>query len=53
MCVCVCDLKAALMNVQCCLIQEFILYKFKQGYNAKEATPNISCSKGEGSVTLQ
>ena len=45
-----CHLKATQMNVQCSLIQEFILYLFKLGYNTLEATENICCAKGEGTV---
>ena len=37
-------------EVQYILIQELMLYKFKQGHNAMEATKNISCAKGEGIV---
>ena len=33
-----------------CLIQEFMLYKFKLGHNASEATENICCMKGEGQL---
>ena len=34
---CVCDLKVAQINVQCCLIWEFMLSDFQLGYNAMEA----------------
>ena len=43
----VCDLKAVQLNVQLSLIQEFMLYEFKLGHNAAEATKNICCMKGE------
>ena len=33
-----CGLKAAHLNVQHCLIQELMLYKFELGHNAAEAT---------------
>ena len=46
----VCDLKAAQMNMQYSLIQELMLYKFKLGHNAMEATKNICCMQDEGSV---
>ena len=45
----VCDLKAAQMDVQCCLIWELMLNKFEQGPNTSESTTNIS-AKGEGTV---
>ena len=35
------------MNVKCGLIQELRIYEFKLGYNAMEATKNISYVKGE------
>ena len=44
---CVCDLKAAQMNLQCSLMHELMLYKFKMG---QEATKNICCMKSEGAV---
>ena len=44
------DLKIAQMNIQYTLIQELILYKFKIGHNALEATKNICCGKDEGTV---
>ena len=45
----VCNLKASQMNVLHSLIQEIILYEFKLGHNAAEATKNICCvTKGEG-----
>ena len=46
----VCDLKAALINMQYSLIQELILCKFKLGHNATVATENIYCIKGEGAI---
>ena len=46
----VCDLKSAQRNMQPSLIQEFMLYDFKVGHNADEATKNISCVKSEGTV---
>ena len=45
-----CYLKAMQMNVQCNLIWELMLYKFKLGHNAVKATKNICFAKGEGSV---
>ena len=44
------DLKAAQKNVQHSLIWEHMLYKFKLGHNAMEATKNIFCAKGESAV---
>ena len=44
-----CDLKAIQMNVQCSLIQEFMLYEFKLDHNAAEATKNI-CDVKDKSV---
>ena len=44
------DLKAALMEVQCSLIQENMLYKFELDHKATEATKNICYVKGEGTV---
>ena len=32
------------------VIQELMLYMFELGYNAAEATKNICCAKGEGTV---
>ena len=49
-CVCVCVLKAALMNAQCNLIGKPMLYEFKLGHNAVEAAKNISYIKSKGSV---
>ena len=37
----VCDLKAAKMNMQSSLIQDLMVYEFKLGYNAVEATKSI------------
>ena len=37
----ICDLKIALINMQHSLIWKLMLYKFKLGYNAIEATKNI------------
>ena len=37
----VCELKAAQMNIQYCLIWEFIFYEFKLGHNAGETTKNV------------
>ena len=47
---CASDLKAAHMNIQCNLILELMLYKFEQRNNTTEATENICCVKGEGTV---
>ena len=48
-----CDLKAAQMNMQHSLIQEFMFDKFKLGHhNTVEATKNICCMKGEDVVDL-
>ena len=38
------------MKVQCSLIWELMLYEFKLDHNAMEATKNICCVKGEGTV---
>ena len=46
----VCNLKGAQINIQCNLIQELMLYKFKLVHNATEATKNICCAKGKGAV---
>ena len=46
------DLKATQINIQCCLIQELILYKFVLGHNTTEAIKNICCAKSEVTVTL-
>ena len=46
----VCDLKAALMNVQCSLIKKLMLYKFSLGHKATEATKIICYAKGDGAV---
>ena len=35
---CICVLKAMQMNMQCSLIQEFMLYEFKLSQNITEAT---------------
>ena len=43
-------LKAAQMNKQCSLIQKFMLYEFELGSNTVEASKNICCTKGKGSV---
>ena len=40
------------MNMQCGLIQEFMLYEFELDHNAAEATQNISSAKGEGTINL-
>ncbi len=42
----ICDLKVTQMNVQCSLIQKFILYKYKLYYNTK-ATKGICFIKGK------
>ena len=47
-----CDSKATQMNVQHHLIQEFLLYKFKLGHDATEATKNICCMKSECTVIM-
>ena len=39
------DLKAAQMNKQCSLIWELMLYEFKLGNNAAEATKNVLYKK--------
>ena len=39
------DLKATQMNMQCKLIWELMLYKFRMGYNAAEAIKIIYCVK--------
>ena len=38
------------MNVQYSIILEPMLYKFKLGHNAVEATKNICCLKDDGSL---
>ena len=38
------------MNIQCILTGELLLYKFKLGYNAAQATKNICCVEGESAV---
>ena len=38
------------MNMQCSLIWELILHKFKIGHNAAEAIKNNSCVKGKRAV---
>ena len=43
---CMCDLKA----IQCSLIQELMLYKFKLGYNTAETNKNVCFAKGEDTV---
>ena len=47
---CVCDLKAAQMNMDCCLIWKLMLYKFKLDHNTAEATKNICYAKGQSVV---
>ena len=44
------DLKAPQMNVQYCLILEFMFSEFEVSYNVIEATENICCIKGDGVV---
>ena len=46
----ICDLKASRINVQCSLIWELMIYKFKLGYKAAEAIKNIYCAKDEDAV---
>ena len=46
----VCNFKGAQMNMQCSLIHELMLDKFKVGHNAKEATKTICCEKDESTV---
>ena len=46
------DLIAAQMNMQYSLIQKFMLYKFELSCNTMEATKNICCEKGRGTVNL-
>ena len=36
--------------MQCSLLLEFMLYKFKLGHNAMESIKNICCVKSEGTV---
>ena len=50
MCIASWDLNVAQMNVQHTLIWELMLYKFKPGYNAAEATKNICSAEGEAAV---
>ena len=44
------NLKAAQMNEQYNLIWELLLYQLKLEHNNTEATKNIYCAKGEGTV---
>ena len=44
------NLKVTLMNVQCSLIWEFKVYEFELSYNTAQASKNICCAKGEGTV---
>ena len=46
----VCDLKSAQMNGQYSLIQEPMFCEFELSHNSVEATKNIYCGKGEGTV---
>ena len=41
------DLKAAQINMQCCLIWDLILYKFELGHNTSQASKNICCIKSD------
>ena len=45
-----CDLKSVQMKVQHTLIRELTLYELELAHNAAEATKNICCVKGEGTV---
>ena len=45
-----CNLKAVQTNVQRMLIWDLLLYEFELNHNAAEATKNICCAKGEGTV---
>ena len=45
-------MKALQMNVQHCLIQKIMLYKFEWGHKAMEENENIFCVKDEGAVDL-
>ena len=44
------DLKAKQTNMECSLIQELMLYKFKLSYDTVEATKNVCYAKDEGTV---
>ena len=44
------DFKASQMNIQHCLIWEFMLFEFEMYCNAAVATKKICCVKGEGLV---
>ena len=44
------DLKAAQINLQCCLIWEHMLYKDKIAYNAVKVRKDICCAKADGVV---
>ena len=48
-----CNLRATQMNVQYNLIWELMLYKFEMSHNSVEATKNIYCMKGEGTVNYR
>ena len=45
-----CNLKSALMNLQCSLIQEHVHNNFELGHNVIETTKDICCVKKSGSV---
>ncbi len=45
-----CDLKAAQMNMNCCLIPELMLYAFELRHKAIQAIKNIFGAKSEGGV---
>ena len=45
-----CDLKAAQMNMQCDLIWESMLFKFKLGHDAMEASKSICYVQSEDTV---
>ena len=38
------------MNIQYCLIRQFVLQEFERGHNAAEAIKNISFTKDENTV---
>ena len=44
------DLKGVQLKMQCCLIQELILYEFKVGHNSTEAAKNTFSARGDGTI---
>ena len=44
------DLISTQMNVQCSLIQEFMLNEFELGHDEMKETKNICCVRSDGAV---